>query len=150
MMAVISLPLASMVPATASIIALRMQTSTEVPIVPWKMNGLKIYEREERSLSTSYRTMWEHHYAPIELESLGTSTAKGMSKSSRTKRRAKPVENDKLDVLGPLMSEIGQELADIVGGDPNGVFLYVEIGEGWVRPSIFKDEGNTMTWLIQV
>lgn len=42
------------------------------------------------------------------------------------------------------MNEIGQELADIVGGDPNGVFLYVEIGEGWVRPSVFKDEGNVI------
>jgi len=53
---------------------------------------------------------------------------------------------DKLDVLGPLMNEIGKELSDIVGGDPNGVFLYVEIGEGWVSPNIFKDEGDLVRW----
>ncbi|KAK0355519.1 hypothetical protein LTR94_008375 [Friedmanniomyces endolithicus] len=44
------------------------------------------------------------------------------------------------------MNEIGQELAETVGGDPNGVFLYVEIGEGWVDISIFKDEGKIVRW----
>ena len=53
---------------------------------------------------------------------------------------------DKLDLLGPLMNDIGHELSRIVGGDPNGIFLYVEIGEGWVRPSVFKDEGDVVRW----
>ncbi len=55
--------------------------------------------------------------------------------------------NDKLDKLGPLMNEIGQELADIAGGDPEGVFLYVEIGEGWVGASVFKDDGTVVRYL---
>lgn len=54
--------------------------------------------------------------------------------------------SDKLDKLGPLMNEIGQELAETVGGDANGVFLYVEIGEGWVDIGIFKDEGKIVRW----
>lgn len=54
--------------------------------------------------------------------------------------------DDKLDNLGPLMNEIGQELAEIVGGDPNGVFLYAEIGEGWNGPSVFKDEGDVVRY----
>lgn len=54
--------------------------------------------------------------------------------------------DDKLDVLGPLMNEIGHELADIVGGNPDGAFLYVEIGEGWVSPSVFKDEGDVVRY----
>ena len=54
--------------------------------------------------------------------------------------------SDKLEKLGPLMNEIEQELAETVGGDPNGVFLYVEIGEGWVDISIFKDEGQIVRW----
>lgn len=54
--------------------------------------------------------------------------------------------SDKLEKLGPLMNQIGQELAETVGGDPNGVFLYVEIGEGWVDISIFKDEGKIVRW----
>lgn len=53
---------------------------------------------------------------------------------------------DKLDLLGPLMNDLGHELASIVEGDPDGVFLYVEIGDGWVRPSIYKDEGNVVRW----
>lgn len=44
------------------------------------------------------------------------------------------------------MNDIGLELADLVGGDPNGIFLYVEIGDGWVRPSLYKDEGDIVRW----
>src|SRR3546814_12409503 len=50
------------------------------------------------------------------------------------------------DVLGPLYSEIGGELAKIVGGDPDGVYLYAEAGEGWVCPSVFKDEGAVVRY----
>lgn len=53
---------------------------------------------------------------------------------------------DKFDTLGPILSEIGQELSDIVGGESNGIFLYVEIGEGWVSSSIFKDEGDLIRY----
>lgn len=49
---------------------------------------------------------------------------------------------DKLDILGPLFNEIGVELVNIVGGDPDGIFLYVEIGEGWISPDVFEDEGH--------
>jgi hypothetical protein len=44
------------------------------------------------------------------------------------------------------MNEIGRELANIVGGDPNGVFLYVEIGQGWAGPSVYKDEGDVVRY----
>lgn len=44
------------------------------------------------------------------------------------------------------MNEIGLELTDLVGGNSNGVFLYVEIGEGWVSPSVFKDEGDVVRY----
>lgn len=56
------------------------------------------------------------------------------------------MEKDKYDAAGSLLSEIGYELADIVGGDPNGVFLYVEIGDGWAGPSIFRDEGDIVRY----
>lgn len=62
-----------------------------------------------------------------------------------TKERA-GFMSDKLDTLGPLMNEIGQELASLVGGDPDGVFLYVEIGDGWVSPSVFKGEGDVVRY----
>jgi len=54
------------------------------------------------------------------------------------------VEEDKFNAIGPLLSEMGQEISDTVGGDPNGVFFYVEVGEGWASPSIFKDEGDVV------
>lgn len=63
------------------------------------------------------------------------------------KRKAKPVTKDKLDILSRLFNQIGVELVDIVGGDPDGIFLYVEIGEGWISPNIFKDDGNQIRYL---
>ncbi len=53
---------------------------------------------------------------------------------------------DKFDVLGPLMNDIGLELAEIVGGDPDGVYLYAEIGDRWDSPNVFKDEGNIVRY----
>jgi hypothetical protein len=52
------------------------------------------------------------------------------------------MEKDKLDVLGPLLNKIGVELVHIAGGDPDGIFLYVEIGDRWISANIFKDEGH--------
>lgn len=43
--------------------------------------------------------------------------------------RAKALEA-KMDRMGPIMSDIGLEAASLVGGDPDGVFLYVEIVDG--------------------
>jgi hypothetical protein len=49
---------------------------------------------------------------------------------------------DKFDVLGALFNEIGVELVNIVDGDPDGIFLYVEIGDRWISPNVFKDDGH--------
>jgi len=54
--------------------------------------------------------------------------------------------NDKLDSLGRLYADLGGELARIVGGNPDGIFLYAEAGEGWVGASIFKDEGDVVQY----
>lgn len=53
---------------------------------------------------------------------------------------------DKFDILGPIYNEIGVELVDIVGGDPDGIFLYVEIGDRWISASVFKDEGHQIRY----
>lgn len=43
---------------------------------------------------------------------------------------------------GPVLEEIGQIIANIVGGDPNGSYLYVEAEEAFQAPSLFKDHGD--------
>jgi hypothetical protein len=83
---------------------------------------------------------------PIKSRLRGLSTAKNIPALSQTKMEANAVASDKYDILGPLYSDIGHELADIVGGDPNGVYLYAEAGQGWVGPSVFKDEGNAVRY----
>ncbi len=43
---------------------------------------------------------------------------------------------------GALLEEIGRIIADIVGEDPNGAYLYAEVTDGMQAPSVFKDHGN--------
>ena len=53
---------------------------------------------------------------------------------------------DKYKILGPIYADIGGELAEIVGGHPDGTFLYAEAGDGWVSCGIFKDEGTAVRY----
>lgn len=48
--------------------------------------------------------------------------------------------------LGPAYEEIGQIMASDLGVDPDGAFMYVEAGEGWVEPSLFKDIGDKIIY----
>jgi hypothetical protein len=57
------------------------------------------------------------------------------------------MEKDRLDTLGPILSEIGGALANVADGDPDGVFLYVEIGQGWSSPSAYREEGEVVRYL---
>lgn len=50
------------------------------------------------------------------------------------------------EALGPIYEAIGVEVAQIVGGDPDGAFLYAEAGEGWYGASVFKDEGELIRY----
>jgi hypothetical protein len=52
----------------------------------------------------------------------------------------------KYDIIGPILSDIGGELASIVGGNPDGTFLYADGGDGWMASAIFKDEGATVRY----
>jgi signal peptidase I len=56
------------------------------------------------------------------------------------------VANHKFEALGPVYADIGGELAEIVGGDPDGVYLYAEAGEGWYGYGVFKDEGDKVRY----
>lgn len=51
------------------------------------------------------------------------------------------MSKSKYDVLGPIYADLGGELARVVGGNPDGTYLYAEAGDGWFGYGIFKDEG---------
>jgi hypothetical protein len=53
---------------------------------------------------------------------------------------------EKYDRLGPLLADIGGELAEIVGGNPDAVFLYAEAGQGWLGAGVFKEEGERVQY----
>jgi hypothetical protein len=61
-------------------------------------------------------------------------------------RRATEVSKDKHDVIGPILSEIGRALGRIVGGNPDGTFLYAEGGEGWMASGVFKAENGSVCY----
>ena len=48
---------------------------------------------------------------------------------------------DKLEKQGPMMNAIGARAAADLGGDPEGIYLYVEVGDRWIRVNLFRDEG---------
>lgn len=46
--------------------------------------------------------------------------------------------------LGPLLSSIGEKVTAELGGDPNGIYLYVEVGDRWISVNVFRDEGDVV------
>ncbi|MBA3667281.1 MAG: hypothetical protein H0W65_06120 [Sphingomonas sp.] len=48
--------------------------------------------------------------------------------------------------LGPVLADIGGELARHVEGDPDGMFLYAEAGEGWYAVAVFKEESDQVRY----
>jgi len=59
---------------------------------------------------------------------------------------ADQMERDKLDELGPMMNEIGVEATEIVGGSPDGLYLFAEFDDGVIDAAVFKDEGNAVRY----
>lgn len=57
------------------------------------------------------------------------------------------MNNDKFDLLGPALAEVGDEAVRLVGGEPSGIFLYAEAGENWAGPSLYKDEGDWVRYV---
>lgn len=51
---------------------------------------------------------------------------------------------DKLDKLGPLLSEVGEIAATDLGGSPDGIYLYVEVGDRWISVNLFRDDGDVV------
>jgi len=48
--------------------------------------------------------------------------------------------------LGPLIAAIGEEATRLVGGNPDGLYIYIEVFEGVIGASIFRDEGNSVRY----
>jgi len=53
---------------------------------------------------------------------------------------------EKYDQLGPLLGAVGELAADEIGGDPNGIYLYVEVGDRWISVNLFRDEGDVIRY----
>lgn len=142
----ISSPPASTAHAIGSTISPRMQVLIEAPIALSKTNGQRRSESASACSSTSSLTIEELRCGHIGFELSGTWMGSVRFGTSPTTERGAEMPNDKFDKLGPLFANIGSEVAKIVGGDPDGAYLYVEAGDGWYGASVFKDEGEIVRY----
>lgn len=51
---------------------------------------------------------------------------------------------DMFEELGPMLSAIGEQAAADLGGDPSGIYIYAEAGEGWYSDYVFRLEGDVV------
>jgi hypothetical protein len=143
-MAGILLPLASTFPASGAIISPRTRASIGGLTEFSKKDGLAMCEPAGKCSSTSFRTTTARQGDRLASKLSGTSTDSVPQRYSPTKAKANKVAGDKFDKLGPLLSSLGEKVAGILGGDPNGIYLYVEVGDRWMSVSVFRDEGNAV------
>jgi hypothetical protein len=146
MMAVISLPLVSTGRKIGSTISPKIPISTVAPIGPSKTNGQKQSDPASACSSISSRTIGGPQCVHTGSELSGMSTEGGPFATSQTKERGAEMPKDKFDKLGPLFADIGGEVAQIVGGNPDGAYVYAEAGDGWYGVSVFKDEGEIVRY----
>lgn len=48
--------------------------------------------------------------------------------------------------VAPMLADLGGELAAELGDDLDGVLLYVEAGPGWMSPSLWRGEGDSVRY----
>jgi hypothetical protein len=46
--------------------------------------------------------------------------------------------------LGPMLGAIGEQAAAELGGNPNGIYIYAEVGDRWYSVYLFRDEGDVV------
>ena len=66
----------------------------------------------------------------------GSATGDGVQQKSEPDK----VTEDKFDKLGPILSDVGGVAAEIVGGDPDGLYIYAEPARGIVHAEVYKEE----------
>jgi hypothetical protein len=145
-MAVTTSPPDSMGRANGSTTSHRMPTSTEVGIEPSRITGLGRSGQANACLSTSSLTIEEPPCGPSNSRLTGMSVGGANQRNFATRKGADKVVEDRIDKLGPMLSEIGGLAADDAGGDPDGLYLYVEAGDRWISSSLFKDEGDSVRY----
>jgi hypothetical protein len=54
--------------------------------------------------------------------------------------------DDRFDKIGPMLGTVGAEATAIVGGDPDGLYIYAEVEDGSVYAAVFMDEGEAVRY----
>jgi len=62
------------------------------------------------------------------------------------RRGVKEMAEDRFEKLGPMLGAIGEQAADDLGGNPEGIYIYAEAGDGWYSVGLFRDEGDAVRY----
>lgn len=66
--------------------------------------------------------------------------------NSRISNKGSNMPKIENDVHEATLSGIADEIAQIVGGDAEGTYLYAEAGQGWVGAGVFKPEPQSVRY----
>jgi hypothetical protein len=145
-MAVTISPLDSTVLENGSTISPKTPVSTVAAIGRLRIIGQRRSDQANEYLSISSLTIRELPCGPTSSMSSGMSMDGARPNNSAMKKRVNNVVEDRIDKLGHMLSEIGGLAAEDAGGDPDGLYLYVEVGDRWISSSLFKDNGDSIQY----
>ncbi len=52
----------------------------------------------------------------------------------------------KFEKIGPMLGAIGEQAASDLGGNPDGIYIYAEVGDRWYSVNLFRDEGDVVRY----
>lgn len=53
---------------------------------------------------------------------------------------------EKFEKLGPMLGAIGEQVAADLGGNPDGIYIYAEVGDRWYSVYVFREEGDVVRY----
>jgi hypothetical protein len=144
MTAVISSPPDSTAHGIGSTTSPRTRASTVALTECSRMAGLATYARVTACSLILSRITEEHRNARAASVSFGMSTASDSRDSFQTKKGPSEMAQDKYDKLGPLLGAVGEEVAADLNGNPDGAYLYVEVGDRWISVNLYREESGAV------
>ena len=66
------------------------------------------------------------------------------NRSCPMKQGEDEMAEDLFEKLGPMLSAVGEQAAQDLGGNPEGIYVYAEATESWYSSYVFRPEGNVL------
>ncbi len=57
---------------------------------------------------------------------------------------------DRFEKLGPMLAAIGEQAAAELGGNPDGIYIYAEVGDRWYSVNLFRKKASSFAIMMPV